>query len=46
MLNFYARKHADFEQLIEKIDTSSLVDSIGDKLLSHDIATQIIERVG
>lgn len=46
MLNFYSRKHLDFQHLIDKIDTASLVDTVNDKLLTHDIVTKPIESIG
>ena len=42
MLNFYAKKHQDFEQLIEKVDTSALDLASSDKLLHHDPATKAL----
>ena len=46
MLNFYSKKHLDFQQLIDKIDTSSIVDSLNDKLLTHDRVTKTIDEIG
>lgn len=45
MLNFYSKKHMDFQQLVDKIDTASLIDSVSDKLLTHDIVTKPIEEI-
>lgn len=45
MLNFYSKKHLDFQLLVDKIDTASLVDSMNDKLLSHVVVTQPIEEI-
>lgn len=46
MLNFYAKKHADFEQLVEKIDVNSLLDPVTHKLLNYEVITQAVTDIG
>lgn len=46
MLNFYAKRHADFENLIEKRIGINLIDSINHKLLNYETITQAATEIG